>query len=99
MACNCTKKVPEISAIALNAAGAVGRVVEAFVSGKEIRVGPEVFQNRISACMACEHHRADKKDNSFIRCTKCGCWLNGKHFAKASLTTENCPVGKWGGID
>lgn len=45
----------------------------------------EVINNRRSICNECEYRLG-------TNCLKCGCLI----FAKTKISTQRCPVGKWG---
>jgi tetratricopeptide (TPR) repeat protein len=45
---------------------------------------PELRQERLGTCAACEHHTG-------LRCRICGCFTE----AKARMLHEECPLGKW----
>ena len=47
---------------------------------------PEIQQNRMATCQACEHHTG-------LRCRVCGCFTN----VKTRMAHEQCPIGKWPG--
>jgi tetratricopeptide (TPR) repeat protein len=47
-------------------------------------VAPEIHQQRLETCAACEHHTG-------LRCKLCGCFTNTKSW----LPYERCPIGKW----
>jgi len=82
--------------MAVTASGAAARVVSAFVQSKPVKAKPETIAARREICLACEFCKTWEKDSAYHRCTKCGCWLDGKYFAKMNLATEQCPINKWG---
>jgi tetratricopeptide (TPR) repeat protein len=45
---------------------------------------PDIHQNRMATCQACEHHTG-------LRCRICGCFTN----VKTRMAHEQCPIGKW----
>ena len=45
---------------------------------------PDIQQNRLATCQACEHHTG-------LRCRICGCFTN----VKTRMAHEQCPIGKW----
>lgn len=92
MPCNCSADLPSVAAQVANAAKAAGKVFGAVVMGRPVKVSEEVFQSRLNVCKACSSVVAIREEH---RCSQCGCWLNGKTFAKASLATEICPLNKW----
>lgn len=61
-------------------AGAMGRWVAAGLP----RLDDDQVAARLAICGGCDQF-ADG------RCRVCGCWL----LAKARMTTEDCPLGKW----
>lgn len=78
--------IPKLSAQIRSAAKAAGK----FIARGKI-VTQKQFDGRMKICKTCEFW--DKA--AFMgtgRCRKCGC--NGK--AKLKLSTEACPIGKWG---
>lgn len=81
--------------VLMNAVTAGGRVARSAVLGKRIKAEPETIEARRALCLACEFCKPWEKDSSFHKCTKCGCWLDGKYFSKLAIATERCPVGKW----
>lgn len=76
-----------------NAAAAAGRIVSSVAHGKIPVVTQETFNQRMTACKACD--QSELVRNTY-RCNQCGCFLDGKFLAKARLETECCPLGKWG---
>lgn len=64
---------------------AMGRIVWAFITLKNIKAPEKIFLQRYSTCMDCEHLLRKK------RCKQCGCFI----YPKARLLTERCPLGKW----
>ena len=48
------------------------------------------YAKRLMTCSKC-----DKADTEKWRCGVCGCYLT----KKAKWKTENCPMGKWSGIE
>lgn len=94
MGCNCTK-APPLRKLATTAASAAVRFVGAVLTGDATKVSPATEAQRLAICEQCDRcmEHADKPE--YLRCLECGCWLNGKHLAKARLTTEACPLGKW----
>lgn len=100
MGCNCKQQnpIPGVVQLASNATQAAGRVLSAAVSGSGVKVSQQESERRLAICKFCTE-AVQHKDTEYLRCSKCGCWLNGKFFAKASLKTEDCPLGKWGKND
>jgi len=96
MGCGCSKPMPDTLTMMANATSAIGRVAGAVILDKPVVACDDVKTARLAVCAQCEHMTRWAKDETFMRCTKCGCCLNGKFFAKASLKTEDCPLGKWG---
>jgi hypothetical protein len=92
----CSGGLKRAYTVASNVTGAASRIAAAAVSSKKIKVSDEVKEARLAICRACEFHEKHAQNLQYIRCTNCRCWLNGKFFAKASLATERCPIGKWG---
>ena len=96
MGCNCSKKMPSALRVAVNAASAAGRVARAAWNGDGIKAKPEIVAARLSVCEGCDSMTRWTKDESFMRCSQCGCWLNAKKgLAKSEYLTESCPLGKW----
>jgi hypothetical protein len=81
--------------LARTAAGAVGRVVGAVIAGAPVWVSPATFARRLAICRICPHCVPHPPQPEYLRCAKCGCWLNGKHAKKAALATESCPINAW----
>lgn len=96
MACPCANRMPTTAQMARNATAAAGRVVRAVVTGAPVKVSNKTYFARLEICRGCDQVIKWKHDESFLRCRKCGCWLNGNYIAKAKLATEACPLGKWG---
>jgi hypothetical protein len=95
MACNCSK-LPPLHQQARTAARAVVRVGMRAITGKDVLVSDEAFARRMFYCRQCPHVMAHNQDGlTFHRCSKCGCWLDGKYVAKARLASENCPENLW----
>jgi hypothetical protein len=83
--------------MATNAAKAAGRVITAMAAGSPMMAKDDVIARRLAACLECpECVPFQKPAMTYHRCSKCGCWLDGKYFSKASVATETCPLGKWG---
>jgi hypothetical protein len=96
MSCNnCAKQLPALRTQAVNVAGAVARATAHAISGGQLKVSPAVEQARLNICYMCPEASPYAKKPEYFRCGKCGCWLNGKFFAKARLASESCPLGKW----
>jgi hypothetical protein len=95
MGCNCKQELPSVVTMAVNAAGAVGRVVSAVASGASLKCSDDETERRLAICRFCTFAVPHEKKTQYLRCSKCGCWLNGKYFAKAALATERCPENKW----
>ena len=95
MPCNCSKDLPSPARIAANASQAAGRMIAAAVRGKSVKAKPTTVEARKVYCLACPNCIPWEKDNSFHRCTECGCWLDGKYSSKWSIATERCPMGLW----
>ncbi len=51
-----------------------------------LQVSDEIKNQRLEICRQCE-----KYDEKQVRCTECGCFLEGK----ASFSLDSCPLGKW----
>lgn len=100
MSCNCKQQpqLPSVATMATKATQAAGRVLYAAISGSGVKVSPQESERRLAICKFCTES-VQYKDTEYLRCSKCGCWLNGKRFAKAYLSTEDCPLGKWGSND
>jgi hypothetical protein len=96
----CDKKLPGMVRMAGNAVRAVGRVARAVVRGDKVRVSSEVAAERLRVCVDCDESTevVGKSGAVYHRCTNkaCGCWLDGKGYAKTMLATETCPLKKWG---
>jgi hypothetical protein len=96
MGCNCSKKMPSAVRMAVNATASAGRIVRAAWNGDGIKANPKIVTARLEACAKCDSMTRWPKDESFMRCSQCGCWLNGKKgLAKSEYLTEFCPLGKW----
>lgn len=67
-------------------AGAVFRLLTAWVKKKEILTTQEVDDERQATCRACEFFEADSQ-----QCRVCTCFIQ----IKASLAEEKCPKKKW----
>lgn len=78
---------PPLARQAMNAAGAVGRVVKAVVKQEPVQASDEEQARRLVICHACEPHYDPAQD----RCRKCGC----RAAWKARLATEHCPLALW----
>jgi hypothetical protein len=97
MGCGCTKPLPGAFRQVANASQAAFRVVSAVANQEAVKATPETIEARLRSCSDCpECVEKPKNDRMYHRCAKCGCWLDGKFFAKAALITETCPLGKWG---
>lgn len=82
--------------MAKNAINAVVRVGSAAMSGESVLVSQAVYDARMVVCSACPKVMPiHKHGQTWHRCTLCGCWLDGKHVAKARLATETCPESRW----
>lgn len=81
--------------LAANAAGAARRVVGAVITGAPVFVSSAEFARRLVLCRQCPHCVPHPPNPVYLRCSKCGCWLNGKHARKAALATESCPIKAW----
>jgi tetratricopeptide (TPR) repeat protein len=68
----------------LRMAVAATKAMAKFLASGMKAVPAATYQQRIQACAACEHHTG-------LRCRVCGCFTH----AKARMTHENCPLGKW----
>ena len=102
MACNSCKQQPQLPSvvtIASHATQAAGRVFSAVISGDGVKCSEEETKRRMAICQFCTEAIPHATKPHYLRCSQCGCWLNGKFFAKASLATEACPLGKWGRHD
>lgn len=96
MGCGCSKPMPDSLTMAANATSAIGRVAGAVILGKPVVACDDVKTARLAVCAQCEHMTRWAKDETFMRCTMCGCWLNGKKgLAKVEYLTEKCPLNKW----
>ena len=99
MPCACSKPMPNAMQMAVSAADAGVRLFKAAVTGEQIVAGADTVTDRMAVCRECDMVKLTVKDNqTFHRCSLCGCWLDGKHLAKARLATESCPLGKWGAM-
>jgi hypothetical protein len=92
----CPKQLPPLRRQAATAARAVSRATAQALAGGPVKVATAVEQARLDICYLCPEASPYAKKPQFFRCAQCGCWLNGKFFAKARLATESCPLGKWG---
>ena len=96
MACGpCKKNFPPAPTLARNAAVAAGRVAIAAVRGGSVKVSPAQEAKRLEVCRTCDRVKPSAAKPDYLRCLECGCWLNGKFLAKASLATETCPLKRW----
>ena len=94
MPCDCHKLPPPRTLLA-NAGKAAVRLAGAALRGEAIQVAPAVESERLADCVTCDRMTRHATKPQYLRCTECGCWLNGKQIAKARLATETCPLGKW----
>lgn len=69
-------------------AGAVGRVVWAFVTRRPLLVSRAV---QIIRKRECEMHPRTCFDPYLRQCKECSCFVD----AKTRLATEKCPLGYW----
>lgn len=104
MACGgCKSKdptaMPTIPRQALNLGGAVVRTITSAIVGKRVKATQVEESIRLAICKQCPSVRPWERDNDFLRCAECGCWLNGKIKAKARLASESCPLDKWRAIE
>ena len=78
------KKTPRIAGIPLNKTAAIslGKGVKESLLNR--KVDDVERTRRLKICHSCEHFSAP-------RCTLCGCFMN----YKTTLTSSECPVGKW----
>jgi len=76
---------PTLIQKASNVAVALTRAVKAVATGQEVIVSDEEVQRRLLICATCEFFTG-------ATCRLCGCLIK----FKTKLTTERCPVGKWG---
>lgn len=76
---------PPITTQLLNVGAAAARVVTASLTGQPVYASEEIAAARLAVCEPCDQRLGDG------RCAGCGCWIK----AKASLATEDCPLGKW----
>lgn len=93
----CDKKLPSNRTMAVNAIQAAGRAMRAIVQRQRVLARGRTVLQRLALCQACDQAVPDAEKPQFLRCTQCGCWLNGNHLtnAKIKLATETCPLGKW----
>ena len=54
-------------------------------------VDDSVREERIAVCRACEYGSVSGKNNEFLRCSLCGCYMN----LKAALVNSSCKKGRW----
>ena len=85
------KQLPPWSTQVKNAAGAVGRVIKAVSTGKEVKVPEEKMLARQAICDDCPESTPAELPVKDRRCAQCGCFLS----KKTMLATEKCPMGKW----
>jgi hypothetical protein len=78
---------PTVTDMARSLSGSVFRLMK---KGYEV-VSPEVFESRLAICHTCEFWEP-RAFRGTGRCGKCGC----STMAKLKLSTERCPVDKWG---
>ena len=91
----CADKLPSKLEMAANAIAAGGRALRSLVRGDKLRVSERRFAQRMERCVTCIEATPHAQKPQYFRCGKCGCWLNGKVFAKARLASEKCPLGRW----
>lgn len=90
--CGQSVQFPSLTKQAVNAGGAVVRVVRAAVKQQPIYVSDEMYEQRLACCRVCPHvWKSPKPGDDFLRCQLCGCGLNGRRRHKARLATEVCP--------
>ena len=90
--------MPSLHRQAVNAATAGLRIADALMHGEQVKAAQETIDARRAMCLSCEKcFTSDPHENgkTYHRCQICGCWLDGEVFAKLTLTTETCPLGKW----
>lgn len=66
---------------------ATTKATQEAMSGGDIFVSTEVQKQRLLICSVC-----DQLDSATARCIECGCFVQ----IKSKVTTEECPLGKWG---
>lgn len=102
--------MPGVATQMRNAAGAVFRVAGAALQGEAVKAKPETIEARRAICLGSQPSTINsqpvpacdkcvtiaKGGRDYHRCSDCGCWLDGKYFAKWELATEFCKLGKWG---
>lgn len=66
---------------------ATTKATQEALNGGDIFVSTEVQKQRLLICSVC-----DQLDTATARCTECGCFVQ----IKSKVTTEECPLGKWG---
>lgn len=88
MSCCGGAKMPPLTTQVVTFAAAVGRVVEAVIEQEPVLVSNEVAKERLAICAACPKVVAYPK--GFLRCSACGCGLNGWARRKAYQATETC---------
>lgn len=77
---------PSLATQAVNAMGAAGRAVGAFLTGQAVMVDQAEHDRRMAICEACPE--LDRERN---KCRACGCYLSIKPWG----ARESCPRGKW----
>lgn len=82
-----SEQYPSIGDQSKNVAKSVFTIFKGMMQGEPIFAAPEVQQERLDICNACEFN--DKPEG---KCIKCGCVLDWKIPAAAM----ECPEGKWG---
>ena len=101
--------LPSLPVQLRTATTAIYRAAGAVLHGEAVQAKPETIAQREAICFgsqpatfnlqpatACrECIPVIKGDKTYHRCSQCGCWLDGKFFAKLKLATESCPLGKW----
>ena len=71
-----------------NATKALGRVIKATITNKDVLIDDEIARERLETCKSCPF-LAQKGKQSV--CTVCKCNVK----AKTKLATESCPRNKW----
>lgn len=85
------QKMPPWSTQAKNAAGAIGRAVQALATGAPVVAPRATGSIRERICLTCPSSSPTDVPVLNRRCAACGCFL----AAKLQLATESCPKGKW----
>lgn len=84
----CGKIKASVGAQVVSAGKAAGRVARAMAKSEPVLLAPDQAESRLAVCRQCPEVVA--YPNGFLRCSRCGCGLNGRVRRKAWLATESC---------